>query len=300
MIRKDSKSPKNGKVQTLKDKREQRPARRVFCRSVSKFEDGVINEDAALARPNLIAISDGAGGGGVYAERWSRYLLDNLPSKPITTFEELDYWIDQIWEPFYKDCEEEAKKEGGMLLDKFYDEGSFATLVAVWRDGDECQWMSYGDSVAFCYSKGSGGLEHSFTRLGDFNNPPYLISCKDELKKEGFRSGKFACGPRSIVFAASDTLAHYILMMYEVCKSRRGRNPQYRNELTEALNMHTKNSNFISAALNIERPNLGRDGFYPLIRALKSEKTFKQHLQQLISQGLMGHDDYSFALLPNP
>ena len=120
------------------------------CVSIGKFEPGCINEDAALVRNNVIAVSDGAGGGGLFAERWSRYLLDHLPDTPFCSAEELDSWIEQIWEPFYNQCEADAKQMGGMSLEKFYDEGSFATLVAVWRTTETtCRWMSFGDSVAF-------------------------------------------------------------------------------------------------------------------------------------------------------
>ena len=96
--------------------------------TISKLEESTINEDAVKATDCMIAVSDGAGGGGVYAERWSAYLVNHLPEIPIKSFEELDSWIEEIWEPFYNACEETAKQEGGMLLDKFYDEGSFATL----------------------------------------------------------------------------------------------------------------------------------------------------------------------------
>ena len=86
-------------------------------------EWNIPNEDAVIAKDNLIAVSDGAGGGGVFADKWSKYLVDHLPDKPIKTFSAFDKWIDGIWEPFYNDCEKIAKKEGGMLLNKFYDEG---------------------------------------------------------------------------------------------------------------------------------------------------------------------------------
>ena len=118
--------------------------------SLAKFEEGIINEDAAIAKKEAIAVSDGAGGGGVFADLWSKYLVEHLPDKPIKNYKAFDKWIDGIWEPFYNDCEEKAKAEGGMFLNKFYDEGSFATLVAVWKNG---QWVSYGDSVAFCYNR---------------------------------------------------------------------------------------------------------------------------------------------------
>ena len=148
--------------------------------SIPKFEVGITNEDAALAKPDMIAVSDGAGGGGLFAELWSRYLVEHLPDEPIIDYKSFDAWIDGIWEPFYNDCEEKTKAEGGMLLNKFYDEGSFATLVAVWKESDsECKWIAYGDSVAFCYNKKTKELHHSFTKLVDFNNPPYLVNCKD-------------------------------------------------------------------------------------------------------------------------
>lgn len=51
--------------------------------------------------------------------------------------------------------------------------------------------MAYGDSVVFHYNVQTGILEHSFTKLADFSNPPRLISCKDPLEEEGFRCGDF-------------------------------------------------------------------------------------------------------------
>ena len=159
--------------------------------SIPKFGEK-LSEDAVLARNGLIAVSDGAGGGGVFADHWAKYLVSNLPEVPICSFPDFDAWIAGIWESFYNEHEILAKQEGGMFLDKFYDEGSFATLVAVWKESEnECRWMSYGDSVAFCYDRNNGELQHSFTRLVDFNRPPYLINCKDPLDEKGFRGGTF-------------------------------------------------------------------------------------------------------------
>ena len=66
--------------------------------TIGEFEQGCINEDAVIARDNLIAVSDGAGGGGLFAERWSAYLLSHLPATPINSAEELAFWIGEIWE----------------------------------------------------------------------------------------------------------------------------------------------------------------------------------------------------------
>lgn len=256
--------------------------------SLSKFEEGIVNEDAVIAKKELIAVSDGAGGGGVFAERWSKYLVNHLPDKPIKDYKAFDKWIDGIWEPFYNDCEEEAEKIGGLFLNKFYDEGSFATFVAVWKNG---MWISYGDSVAFCYNQKSKDLQCSFTRLADFNNPPYLINCKDPLDEKGFRRGQFAIDDDCVIMAASDTLAHYILMMYEVSHKDR-----FSEELQEAINAQTKNSNFIKAAMSFEGLDFERDVICKLLNC-SSWPILKNHIRGLKKKGLIGHDDYSFVIM---
>lgn len=256
--------------------------------SIHKFEEGIVNEDAVKATQKWIAVSDGAGGGGVFADLWSKYLVEHLPDEPITDYQTFDKWIDGIWEPFYNDCEELAKVEGGMLLNKFYDEGSFATIVAVWEDG---HWMSYGDSVAFCYDRASDKLQNSFGRLVDFNNPPYLVNCKDPLKEVGFKAGQFEIQKDSIVFVASDALAHYILMMYEVAHRE-----QYEDELQEAIDAQTKDSNFIRAALGMKKVDFEKDVIEKLLNCW-NVGNFKKHLHKCWKNGLIGHDDYSIAMM---
>ena len=256
--------------------------------SFAKFEEGTVNEDAAIAKESVIAVSDGAGGGGVFAERWSQYLVNNLPDKPIKSYKAFDKWIDGMWEPFYNGCEEEAKKVGGLFLNKFYDEGSFATLVAVWANGT---WISYGDSVAFCYNKKTGNLQHSFSKLTDFNHPPYLINCKDPLDKKGFRTGKFIVDDDCMVFATSDTLAHYILMMYELANK-----DEYAGELQAAIDAQTKNSNLIKSAMRIRKLNFEKDVIQKLENC-KYPKQLKLHIEHLKRWGFIGHDDYSLVIM---
>lgn len=257
--------------------------------SFTKFEPNTINEDAAIVHKERIAVSDGAGGGGVFAERWSKYLLRHLPATPIQSAEALDKWVDDIAQPYYDACEEDAKKRGGMFLNKFYDEGSFATLVAIWRQPDRSYfWMSYGDSVAFCYDKSTDTLTHSFTELKDFNKPPYLINCNNPLKPEGFRCGTFPAGHQLIVFAASDTLAHYIMAAYE---SRH--QEKYAEELQRALDMETKDSNLVQSLLT-QKTNF-KKLFQRIIQVADNYDKGKEYLKELENSGYLGHDDYSFV-----
>lgn len=263
--------------------------------SIPKFGEK-ISEDAVLATNGMIAVSDGAGGGGVYADHWSQYLVANLPNKPIHNFAEFDSWIDSIWEKFYNDHEALAKNQGGLFLNKFYDEGSFATLVAVWKVSEsECRWISYGDSVAFCYDRAKGDLQYSFSKLADFNKPPYLISCKDPLDEKGFRSGTFNTSETSVVFCASDALSHLILMDYEVGLQKLGCH-KYDTEIEEAINAQTKNSQYIKLALDLNSDYDSKIKYW--LKLSKSNMIFRSgmanHRERL---KLIADDDYSLVVM---
>lgn len=259
--------------------------------SIAKINDTVANEDAFFSSPQCIAVSDGAGGCGLFADEWSRYLIDKLPKdRPITTFAELDEWVDCIWEAFYDEHEQRAKCGDGIFLNKFYNEGSCATVAAAWLLPDNrCRWMAYGDSVVFHYNRNTGILEHSFTRLADFSNPPRLVSCKDPLEEEGFRSGVFVQDASSVVFVASDALSHYILMMYELSKCQ-----DYREELAEEYLKQSSNSQLQKAAETVSF-DFGKDVVEKLLHASENERSFKSHIEHLYEKSLIDMDDFTFA-----
>lgn len=264
---------------------------RTRCISIAKPELGSINEDAVITRPSCIAVADGAGGGGVFAERWSQYLLSQLPDTPMETFAQLDQWIDSIWEPYYNECEELAKSMGGgMLLSKFYEEGSFSTLAAIWQT-DRFHWATYGDSVAFCYHWKTQELQYSIRHLSDFTNAPYLISCKDPLDSKGFASGSFDCSEDGIYFVASDAIAHYILMMYMVSHPDR-----FKDELDTVLQSRTKNSTYVKTALSIVKPDFDAI-LSKLLTCIGHRHNLARHLDKLRRQSLLALDDYSIGVM---
>lgn len=248
------------------------------------------NEDSVIVRDNLMAVSDGAGGGGVYADKWSAYLVSKLPPEPITSFGEVKMWIDSIWEAFYDKYEKEAEKMGGLVLQKFYDEGSFATIAAVWIEGDVCRWMSYGDSVVFHYGARTQRLEHSFTTLADFNKPPYLISLHDELVEKAFHAGEYFLEGGDIVLCASDALAHYILMQYAL-----SHRDEYDPQLREAIRAKTKNSFHIEAASSL-KCDFERDVVRKLVRCCGHPYNFLRHMESRLRKSLISLDDYSCTI----
>ena len=254
--------------------------------SVPKPEEGnTFCEDASMASECIIAVSDGAGGGGVFADRWAQYLVNNTPNNPITTAEDFQGWIDAIWEPFYNDMEALAKEQGGMLLNKFYDEGSFATYVAAWRVDNKVKWVAYGDSVVFCYERASKCLSHSFTELAGFASAPALINCKEEVDLNHVRLGEFDLSANSYVFACSDALAHYVLMMYQTWKGEQI--PQ--NEVN-------KNTNYIALA-QTKTVDFEEKVLKPLFNSLRDNKLAEHCKKLYVKSRLLTLDDYSLARL---
>ena len=259
--------------------------------SIAKWNDHVANEDFFFSSDTCIAVSDGAGGCGLFADEWSQYLIELLPkNKPVTSFTELDEWVDGIWETFYNEHEERAKEGDGILLNKYYNEGSCATIAAAWITGEkQCKWMAYGDSVVFHYSQDTGVLEHSFTKLSDFSNPPRLVSCKDSLEEEGFRCGNFYLDESSVVFAASDTLSHYIMMMYELTKTK-----EYGEELAEEYLKASGNSQLLKTAETMKF-DFWKDVLQSLLDATSSNSRFELYLQELNSKGILDMDDFTLV-----
>ena len=91
--------------------------------------------------------------------------------------------------------------------------------------------------------------------------------------------------------AASDTLAHYILMMYEV-----SHNDKFVEELQEAIDAQTKNSNFIKSAMSIDGLDFEKDVICKLLNC-STWPIFQSHIKGLKKKGLIGHDDYSFVIM---
>ena len=258
--------------------------------SIAKLAPNSINEDSVFASSSIIAISDGAGGGGLYAEKWSAYLIANIPKYPITSFEQLDEWIENIWEPYYNECEELAKKSGGLLLDKFYNEGSFATLAIAWKESnDVVRWMSYGDSVVFHYNIETRILEHSFISLADFNNPPYLINCKDPLNERGMRSGIFNIRESSCVFCTSDALAFHVILLYELSQCSK-----YYSDLEMLEQSNNKNTQCLKNAM---AQDIDFETSIKELLNCRSEYELELYIRKLFKMGLIPLDDYSIAIM---
>lgn len=94
-----------------------------------------------------------------------------------------------------------------------------------------------------------------------------------------------------MVFAASDALSHYVLMMYELSKSA-----EFESELMELRMKQTSNSQLLQIAAK-EKFNFADDVLSPLLRSVDSEADFKELMESLYAKRLIDIDDYTLAIL---
>lgn len=260
--------------------------------TLAKFTDNIPNEDSFRTEQNFVAVSDGAGGSGVFASEWSNYLLEHIdPNMPISTFEELDSWIDQICDEFYQRHELIALKEDGIFQRKFYKEGSCATLAAIWRVSPNlCKWVTYGDSVVFHYDRFKQSLDFHSTDLRSFSLPPHLISSNMPLDPRGFKRGEFEINDSSVVFAASDALSHFIIMMYMVHNKSR-----FAKEIDSIMRFHSKDAELLGLAMET---NLSFESIVQkLEQAVTDQSCFDKFIKGIYDAGLIEIDDYSLVFV---
>ena len=101
----------------------------------------------------------------------------------------------------------------------------------------------------------------------------------------------FSIDDASIVFAASDALSHYVLMMYELSKSE-----EFESELMELRMKRTSNSQLLQMAEK-EALKFYDDVLNPLLRSVDSEADFKELMESLYAKRLIDIDDYTLAIL---
>ena len=137
--------------------------------------------------------------------------------------------------------------------------------------------------------------------IGRVSNVSFAADIPDRMTSsiQSFEDGYPAFGlfdgiTLGSVFVASDALAHYILMMYEIAHYE-----EFAQELNIAESYCTKNSNYIRAAKNIHSIHFERDILGKLLNCVGHSTNFHRHLNALIRKGLIAHDDYSLAVLEN-
>jgi hypothetical protein len=183
------------------------------------------SEDAFIVREDgLLAVADGAGGVGIFAAEWAKYLLDSLPEMPFADADAFVLWTNSIWETFYQriDNQEIAME----VKSKFMEEGSLATLVVLpqplQRRGDtearpqtspkgkeirSIRAFCYGDSAVMVYHPEKNTLRALPDTLATYTQHPYLINWKEEVHTAGILMRTFELSKQDKLLLCSDAIA---------------------------------------------------------------------------------------------
>ncbi len=254
-----------------------------------KIDDISTNEDAVISTPTIIAVSDGAGGCGIFAERWSKYLLDNIPSGGFDNFDTFNQWTESIWQPFYDDIDAQLKNYDNFVGNKFNKEGSFATLAAVWIEGDKAKYCCYGDSAIFVFDTHSKSMK--FMSLEDvmkYDKNPYLINWKDIPVESEFKCGEIKIDEASMIIVASDALSALLTMAYYA---------QYNpDKLEECLQ---SNGKLKVVAESVKGHMAERDLYDDLLLPIskcRNDREFRDAITTLHKEGVILDDDFSIAI----
>ncbi len=264
-------------------------SRRNIHFTTNKIGDSSTNEDAVISTPNIIAVSDGAGGCGIFAERWSKYLLDNIPSCGFDSFDIFNQWTESIWQLFYDSIDAQLKDYDNFVGNKFNKEGSFATLAAVWIEGDKAKYCCYGDSAIFVFDR--VGKSMQFMSLEDvmqYDKNPYLINWKDLPTESAFRCGEVEIGENSMIFVASDALSALLTMAYYT---------QYDSSRLEACLQSDGKLKVV--AESVKEYMEGRDFYEDLLLPISkcgNNREFRAAITNLHKEGVILDDDFSIAI----
>ncbi|MCC5944524.1 MAG: hypothetical protein JJT94_06280 [Bernardetiaceae bacterium] len=192
---------------------------------VRKNEDAykipIYNTNSLLLEGDVFvpfAVSDGAGGTGIFASEWSEHLIKHLPKKPMHTATEVKAWIDKIWEEFYDKYAKmlESDSYSYAVRNKFFEQGSAATIAACWFDSAKAHWLTYGDSCIFVWDSSAKILESiPYTQAEPFAQNPFLLNWATEaVEPEILQSRSFSLAQEQTFILATDALSLYLILEY--------------------------------------------------------------------------------------
>jgi hypothetical protein len=244
------------------------------------------NEDSVYISENIIAVSDGAGGIGLFANKWSQILVQNISNKPFNNIEAIEIWISGFWEEFYHFYLERIKDDP-WKINKFESEGSAATLSVLWHiEENKFHYQSYGDTALFIFNHLTGELkiQSNLRSANSFSTNPPLINWQTEkLATEAFYTETITLNENEEIIVATDGIANYIHLAYLV----------YIDDIKEELT-DPKNQKIVDHFR--KKPIKDYKDFLTKLKiSLSTDKTFKTLMNRLHKYECLPNDDYTMV-----
>jgi hypothetical protein len=182
--------------------------------SIDENEDDI----AYLQNPlfDIIAVSDGAGGAGIYCKLWAIYLVNNQLDKPFNSKKNAEEWFLSISESFYKENIESISKMDPFILEKFIKEGSYATLFFAWwnKETNVLHFTGIGDTTLFVFRKEkeiyNPILLTPINEQNSLDDFPKLLNWNKKLNYD-LSIKEISLQSNDIIIICTDSIARYLI-----------------------------------------------------------------------------------------
>jgi hypothetical protein len=204
------------------------------------------NEDALRVEQydnskKLIAISDGAGGVGIYCKQWAEFIVANAPE--IADINLASWFLSASKEFYLKYCDVDFGDVE--TKEKFISGGSYATLLFLWIDYDKklLNYVAVGDSSLFIFRKVENGtyLPSLIYPINDnefIDQNPTLLNWKKANQIDSIKT--FSLQEGDILIAGTDSISRWILenlLVVQPTETRALLNPNFKID-NETLEKH--------------------------------------------------------------
>ncbi len=250
----------------------------------------------------MAAISDGAGGAGLFCGPWAETLVTRLPKSPLAGLKALNQWMDGFCLTFRAEYAERSKATPARHS-KFIREGSFATLVAGWltyRQGRVMlRWLGYGDSQMMVFDRTGRQpvLAASYpTTLSALDRAPFLLNWKDMPREASLHGGEMALPDRATVVLASDGIGQYLLLRTLASLARPASATGMLGEFQRLSGGESKLGQAARAHRATPPPCVSTE-LATLRDSLKSDHSFAGRVRALFDKGLLANDDSTLIML---
>ena len=259
------------------------------------------NEDAIAIKEdfekNLFAMSDGAGGAGIYCKEWANHIVNNQPEFPILSNEEANKWFQILSKSFYDFIKPKINYDNVFIGERFDSEGSYATLLYVWVSKREKKYFlsGIGDTTLFHFKKTNDdysiSLIEPINKQASLNDNPDLINWQKPLGYSLLsKCVEYENGDTIII--CTDSLSRRIVYQLllinqfetEKCLNE-NINKSYRRDFLEHLEINQKIFNM--------------NEFIKYLRNLigMSADSFRTELTKWVERNELEKDDYSFIII---
>jgi serine/threonine protein phosphatase PrpC len=270
------------------------------------LDDGRESEDALNCISNndyqLLALSDGAGGVGVFCGEWARALVAAQPEKPfggLAAGSDAKTWFLNVSESFYKSKSPALEAADSLVREKFFFEGSYATLLFCWiaNAEDKFYYIATGDTTLFQFrTSGDDYILNTVYPIDSQQNlfaAPRLLNWKLDpgvdwiVKEDSFQEG-------DVLILCTDALSRWLLLRLFALHTE-GLTGLLTETLLGDLDSLQKSRS------TIETPGITTTR--QLLAALqaatepKEEPTFQQLVTELAQTGDLEEDDYSLIFI---